>query len=394
VVGELTEAEALRHALVREKHEQATSLLAANGIDCWLTFCREGSDLLLPFVTGAEYIAGLSALMLFADGSSAAVVADYDVQQVSGLFEEVHAYSLDWKEPFLETLSRRSPGTIAVNYSETDHGVDGLTHGLHRRLDETLGALGHSVRMVSSAPVAGPVRAIKTPAEIERIRRACEVTARIFDDVTGMARPGLTEWEVADLIRERMQSYQVEPAWEAAICPSVTGSKSPRGHAPPTAARIESGEVMAIDFGVRYEGYVSDLQRSWYFRKLGERQPPPEVQRQFDAVRDAISLAEAALRPGVTGVEVDTAARELIERRGYRFTHALGHQIGRTVHDGGLLLGPNNARYADRSGGTVAAGMVFTLEPVIGQIGLEENVVVTDTGCEYLVAPQRELYLI
>jgi Xaa-Pro aminopeptidase len=238
------------------------------------------------------------------------------------------------------------------------------------------------------------VRAVKTPAEIERIRRACEVTARIFEDVTGMVRPGLSEWDVADLIRERMQSYQVEPAWEAAICPSVTGSKSPRGHAAPTATRIERGEVMAIDFGVRYEGYISDLQRSWYFRRPGESQAPVEVQRQFDAVRNAISLAEAELRPGVTGVEVDTPARELIERRGYRFTHALGHQIGRTVHDGGLLLGPNNARYADRSGGAVAAGMVFTLEPVIGQIGLEENVVVTETGCEYLVAPQRDLYLI
>ncbi len=391
---ELTESEALRRALVAEKHAQATGLLKATGIDCWLTFCREGSDLLLPFLTGNEYIAGLAGLMLFADGSSVAVVADYDASQVNGVFDEVHAYSLDWKEPFLEVLQRRRPQTIAINYSESDHGIDGLTHGLYRRLDETLGGLGHPVRLISSAPVAEVVRAAKTPAEVERIRRACEITQRIFDDLTGMLRPGLTEVQIAEIIQERMQTYQVGPAWEAAICPSVSSSKSARGHVAPGTTRIEAGDGVAVDFGVVYEGYISDLQRTWYIKKPGETTAPAEFQRQFNAVRDAIQAAEAVLRPGVTGREVDTPARKVIESRGYRFSHALGHQIGRTVHDGGLLLGPDNARYADRTGGTVAAGMVFTLEPVIGPIGLEENVVVTETGFDYLIPPQRALYLV
>lgn len=72
----LTEAQRLRRELVAEKHAQAVALLNEHGIDCWLTFAREGSDLLLPFVTGGEYIVGTSTLMLFANGPSVAIVAD------------------------------------------------------------------------------------------------------------------------------------------------------------------------------------------------------------------------------------------------------------------------------------------------------------------------------
>jgi Xaa-Pro aminopeptidase len=80
--------------------------------------------------------------------------------------------------------------------------------------------------------------------------------------------------------------------------------------------------------------------------------------------------------------------------RGYTFTHGLGHQVGRTVHDGGVMMGPDNARYADRSRGVIEAGMVLTLEPVVGSAMIEEDVVVTETGCEFLVPPQREIYLV
>src|SRR5689334_5596407 len=75
---ELTEEQQLRRELATQKHAQSVELLNKHGIDCWLTFAREGSDLLLPFVIGGEYIAGISALMIFATGPSVAVVADYD----------------------------------------------------------------------------------------------------------------------------------------------------------------------------------------------------------------------------------------------------------------------------------------------------------------------------
>jgi Xaa-Pro aminopeptidase len=94
------------------------------------------------------------------------------------------------------------------------------------------------------------------------------------------------------------------------------------------------------------------------------------------------------------GYEVDEPVRRFVADRGYTYTHALGHQLGRLAHDGGMVLGPNIARYGERASGIVEAGMVFTLEPCIDAIFLEDNVVVTADGCEFLHPTQREIYLV
>lgn len=391
---QLTEAEAMRHELVAEKHAQARKLLQEAGVDCWLTFQREGSDILLPFVTGGESLVGTAPLMIFASGPSVAIVADYDVGQVEGIFDQVIPYSLDWREPFRQVLSERKPERIAINYAENDFGVDGLTYGMYRLLVNTLAGTGFETKLESSQPIAEMIRCVKTKSEVERVRRACEITVRIFDDLTAMLKPGLSESQIAEIIQERMQTYGVGPSWEAAYCPSVTSSKSRRGHTPPGSTVLEPGDALAIDFGVFYEGYGSDLQRSWYFAKPGETAPPAEMMRAFYAVRDGNMLAAELLKPGMVGWDVDKPVRDLVAERGFTFTHALGHQLGRLAHDGGMVLGPNNTRYADRSGGVVAEGMIFTLEPVVTWVGLEEDVVVTATGCEFLVPPQTEITVV
>ena len=391
----VTEEERLRLELVAEKHAQATALLRDHDLDCWLTFSREGSDLLLPFVMGGEELVGTAALLLFADGPSVAIVADYDVRQVEGVFDEVLPYSLDWKGILQGVLRDRRPRGIGLNYDPDDHGVDGLTHGLYLALVAVLAPLDlHAASLVSASSVATAVRSIKTPSEVERIRRAAEITRRTFDDLTGMLRPGLTEQDVHGILHERMQTYEVGPAWEASYCPSVSSSRSVGGHSAPTALQLEAGDAVRVDFGVRSEGYCSDLQRTWYLRRPGETAPPADVQRAFETIREAIRMAADALKPGVIGHDVDAPVRRFMAERGYTFTHALGHQIGRLCHDGGLILGPDNARYGARSGDAVEAGMVFTLEPVVMPIGLEEDVLVTQTGCEYLTPPQREIYLV
>jgi Xaa-Pro aminopeptidase len=390
----LTEDQLLRRELAAEKHAQAKALLREKGIDCWLTFTREGSDLLLPFLIGGEYIVAVTSLLIFAEGPSVAIVADYDTGQVEGLFDEVIPYSRDWKEPLLSVLRDRDPGTIGLNYSSEDHGVDGLTHGLFRLLSDAVVPLGIADRFVSAAAVASTIRSIKSPSEIERIRRACEITQRIFDDVTEMAKPGLTEIEIAEIIKERMETYGVEPSWEPAFCPSVFGSMTKGGHALPGTAKIERGDGFRVDFGVKYEGYAADLQRTWYFLKPGETAAPADYQHAFDAVKDGIALAASLIKPGIAATEVDRQVRELIGARGYSFTHALGHQVGRMAHDGGTLMGPMNERYGSRSRGNLEAGMVLAVEPCIANVAIEENVVVTADGCEYLVSPQESISLL
>ena len=118
-------------------------------------------------------------------------------------------------------------------------------------------------------------------------------------------------------------------------------------------------------------------------------------------VRDGIKLAAEALKPGVTGLYVDTVAREYIVGKGFpSWNAALGHQMGRVAHDGGPLLGPERPRYnRDELIRTpLFENMVFTLEPGIptraGRIGIEEDVVVKEDGAHFIVPPQEELYLI
>jgi len=154
-----------------------------------------------------------------------------------------------------------------------------------------------------------------------------------------------------------------------------------------------------IDLGVRQEGFCSDLQRMWYVRRPGETAPPANVQRGFATVIRAIDAGAGVLKPGVRGFEVDAAARKVIADAGYEdFKHGFGHGLGRAVHDGGTMLGPRWEKYGKSPEGVIEPGNVFTVELGVtteaGYIGMEEDVLVTETGCTYLSSPQRELMLI
>lgn len=224
------------------------------------------------------------------------------------------------------------------------------------------------------------------------------ITEEIFSETFNFAQVGQSEKDIADFMHRRLNDRKLDPGWNYDGCPIVNaGPESPVGHAVPGDLRIKPGQILHIDFGVRHKGYCSDLQRVVYFKARGEKQVPEAVQHGFSVVSGAIQAAFKAIRPGVPGHQVDAVARKAVMDAGYpEFMYALGHQVGRLAHDGGGLLGPHWEKYGSSPDLPIEAGQVYTLEPGLmvpgyGYLGLEEDILVTPHGAEFLSRPQTQL---
>ncbi len=389
----------------REKREQAFSILREKKIDLWMFFVRESGmnpDPALQYLY-PHNLTWQSALMFFSDGEAVAIVGELDGEQVrrSEIFHRVLTYRGGIKEKLLEVLQEKRPGSIALNYSLFDPTSDGLTHGMFLLLQEHLEGTPFLSRLVSAEEVVQALRSRKTPQELQRIKRAVFETEKMFRKLTEILKVGMSEKQVASYLVGWMEELGAEPAWEPSSCPAVfAGPQKFGAHSSPTERKIEEGFLLNIDFGIKLEGYCSDLQRMWYFLKKDEDGAPAEVRRAFETVRDAIMKAAESMRPGMKGWEMDRIAREYITSKDYdEYPHALGHQVGREAHDGAALLAPPWERYGSLPYLRLEEGMVFTLEPRInlpdyGVVSLEEMVVLRKEGAEFISTPQRDLWLV
>lgn len=391
--------------LIAEKIEQAIGILNETETDCWMTFVRESSmirDPMLSFLAASD-VTWHSAFILTRDGQKLAIVGQMDRQAIQdlGVYDRIVDYVRGIKEPLQQTLKELNPRTVAVNYSRGSEISDGLTHGLYLTLEDYLCEIGFQERLGSAEKIVSRLRARKTETELARIRSAIQHTLEIFESVTPRIRPGVSEREIADFMLRQVTSRGLVTAWDPAHCPAVfTGPDTAEAHYGPTGRQVQPGHVLNMDFGVKVSDYCSDMQRTFYIREEGEAGAPAEVKRGFQTIVESIELARRALKPGVQGVEVDRVARQHIVSQGYdEFPHGLGHQVGRFAHDGTALLGPAWEKYAEKPFEPIDEGMVFTLEPRLkvpgrGVVTIEEMVVVTSEGAEFLAPPQTELIVI
>jgi len=391
--------------LVQEKVRQAVGLLKESKVDCWITFTRESEingDPTLVFLAPGN-VTWHSAFIISADGRTRAIVGQLDQKTVedAGAYDQVVGFVTGIREPFLEYLKELGPAAIAVNFSKGSEVCDGLTHGMFLLLQDLLAEIGMADRLVSSEKIVSALRERKTPAEIENLRAAVRATEDIFASVAKFIRPGKSEQEIAAFMRQEVARKKLLPAWGESTCPAVfSGPETAGAHYAPTERRVERGHLLNMDFGVKVNHYCADLQRTFYVLGEGEKEPPAEVRRGFDTIVRSIELARQALNPGVEGRAVDAVGRQAVVEAGYaEFPHGLGHQVGRFAHDGTALLGPMWEKYAEKPLRPIEEGMVFTLEPRLtvpghGIATVEEMVVVTKHGAEWLSTPQKELLLI
>ena len=390
--------------LIREKVDQAIGILQEQGVDLWLTFVRETSavrDPVLPYIYGHD-VTWQSAFLLTRGGDRIAVVGHFDAEMTRrmGVYTEVIGYHEAFSAPLLELLNRLNPAQIALNYSTNDSHADGLTHGLFLLLQKYLQGTPFAERFVSAEKIVGALRGRKTTSEIERITAAIATTYAVYQQTFDYVRPGLSEKQIGRHLLDQVDALGLETSWERDACPTVnSGPDTPIGHAGPTDIVVEPGHIVHFDFGIRQDDYSSDIQRVMYVLAADETQAPAAVQHGFDTVVAAIQAAVAAMKPGVTGAEVDAIARRVVLEAGYpEYKYATGHHLGRACHDGGGVLGPHWERYGDTPDYALEVGHVYTVEPGLfvpgyGYMGLEEDVVVTETGAIFLGAPQTEIIL-
>lgn len=391
--------------VINEKLDQAVRLLEEQDTDLWLTFVRETtltSDPCLDLVAGLG-MTWHSAFIVSRSGERVAIVGRFDAENVRAIggYTQVVPYDQSIRPALRETVARFNPRTIALNFSESDPAADGLTHGMWQSLTATFADTPFADRFVPAERFIAALRGRKSPAELARIKAAIRTTEKLYAQMGKTLKPGQTELQIAEKMHAARKALGLGPAWGEPYCPIVNaGPDSPVGHTAPGKFKTARGQLLHLDFGVAQKGFCSDLQRMWYFLAKGEKRAPDDVRRAWDACWGALRAGAEKLKPGVPGWEVDAAARAHLVQSGYpEYQHALGHHLGRVAHDGSTLLGPKWDRYGQTPFGMVEAGNVFTLElgtavPGRGYVGLEEDVLVTRSGVEWLSKPQEKLWLV
>lgn len=238
-------------------------------------------------------------------------------------------------------------------------------------------------------PVKGIVeelREVKTESEIQIIREAIEITEKAFDYILGFVKPGVTEIEVANELDFYMRKEGAEGVSFDTIVASGVRSAMPHGVA--SSKVIETGDMVTIDFGCYYKGYVSDMTRTFAVGDPGEK-----MKEIYEIVYQANKRVAEVAKAGMTGAELDAVARDYITEHGYgpEFGHTTGHGIGLEVHEGPGISFRNDKK--------LVVNNVITNEPGIyisglGGVRIEDDLVIKENGNENLMTAPKELIIL
>jgi len=245
------------------------------------------------------------------------------------------------------------------------------------------------IEWVSTDGVVERQRLVKDEGEIAVFRRAGRALAGVSVRLREWVRAGRTEREVAKDIDAGIEAAGFSHTAFPTIVASGPNSAHP--HARPGDRRLRDGDLVVLDFGGVLDGYCVDLTRMAGIGQVGSG-----AAVLFSAVQSAQKAAVAAVRPGITGADVDRAARSVLESAGFgaAFLHGTGHGLGLEVHEA-----PRLSRAATGTAETLEVGMVCTVEPGayvagLGGVRLEDDVLVTASGCEVLTEAPRDLLVV
>ena len=243
-----------------------------------------------------------------------------------------------------------------------------------------------SCELTGASELMDELRAVKDAEEIETLIAAQRIAERALQEILNDIRPGVTEKAIAARIEYLMRCYGAEKTSFDTIV--VSGANSSMPHGVPSDKKIEAGDFVTMDFGCKLNGYCSDMTRT-----VAVGHATDEMRTVYQTVLEAQLAGIAAARAGVTGREVDGAARKVIADAGYGeyFGHGFGHGLGVEIHEA-----PTAAPSYDRP---LPAGAVISAEPGIylpGKLGvrIEDVIVLEENGSRNITLAPKELLIL
>ena len=239
------------------------------------------------------------------------------------------------------------------------------------------------IKLIATRELVEQIRVIKEKNEINKIKKAVEITDKAFNHILDFIKPGLTEREIGLELEFFMKKHGgSKNAFDFIV---ASGKRSSLPHGVATPKPIAKGDFITIDFGTKYQGYCSDMTRTVV---LGS---PTSFQSEiYELVRKAQLEVIKEIRPGMTAKQIDNIARNIIKKAGYgdNFKHSLGHSLGIEVHE--------KPQISYKSEKVIKPGMVITDEPGIyisdwGGVRIEDDLLITENGCEVLNNSTKDL---
>jgi Xaa-Pro aminopeptidase len=320
---------------------------------------------------------------------AAHLLVDFRYQEAVRLLQTSHAacpglrvwnVPTSYDEALVETLAELGTRITGI---EAAH----LTVGRHEWLVRAFTSRGLDITLRSTERLVEQFRLVKDVAEVMALRHAAERLSSVAGHAIGAVRAGVTERAVASVIENAIREAGYERAAFDTIVASGPNAALPHHRA--GARTLASGDLVVLDFGGVLDGYCSDLTRT-----VSVGQPSPEAHRLHAAVREAQAAAIKAVRPGAVASDVDAAARQVLVGHGLgeAFGHGTGHGLGLDIHEEPRVSQPR----PDTPRTLLEPGMVFTIEPGaylagFGGVRIEDDVLVTEGGCEVLTSVTRDL---
>lgn len=238
------------------------------------------------------------------------------------------------------------------------------------------------IELVAVKGAVEKMRAVKDPSELDKIRKACSLTDKLFDFVLGKIKPGMTEQELATEMEIWMIRHGMRSSFGTIV---ASGNRGALPHGRASSKPMQKGELVTMDFGGSLDGYTSDMTRTVSLGKADEKQK--EI---YSIVLEAQLAGVKAARAGLKGKDVDSKSRQVIESKGYGqyFGHGLGHGVGMEVHE--------EPRFSVTDENEIVPGMVLSVEPGIympgwGGVRIEDLVVITEGEAEVLYRAPKHL---